>query len=315
MLFEGWGLHLSPAPDHVEGHPFHASNNVNGIGIRSIVDYQVLPLDPRVPTLQEAYIRQVVDTVHDLPNVLWEVANESSGGGLVDRAFAETLGLGDIPDWGDSTKWQYWVIDVIKRHQEENGYDGHPTGMTVQFPVSDQTRVNDPLLANRADWISPGYDDDVFAAGGHPMAPDSPQSHWLEDPPAADGRKVVITDTDHHAPGRGDALWAWKSFARGHPDPHGLRDHRRRQRGRSRLRGRSVGDGRHATIRRAHEPAGHDAEGRSELHRVRAREPRPEYPVLQVADFGDPFTVVLDEPGTYSVAWFSINDRQSVTAS
>ena len=80
MLFDGWALHLSPAPDHVEGHPFHAANNVNGIGIESILDHQVLPLDPRVQAIQEAYIRQVVDTVHDLPNVLWEVANEVLGG-------------------------------------------------------------------------------------------------------------------------------------------------------------------------------------------------------------------------------------------
>src|SRR6266540_5823191 len=70
---------LGPTPDNVEGHPFHAANNGNGIAITSIVDYQVLPLDPRVQALQEAYIRQVVDTVHDLPNVLYEVANESSG--------------------------------------------------------------------------------------------------------------------------------------------------------------------------------------------------------------------------------------------
>jgi len=79
MLFDGFGLHLSPPPDNVEGHPFHAANNINDIGITSIVDYQVLPLDPRVQALQEAYIRKVVDTVHDLPNVLYEVANESSG--------------------------------------------------------------------------------------------------------------------------------------------------------------------------------------------------------------------------------------------
>jgi hypothetical protein len=26
----------------------------------------------------------------------------------------------------------------------------------------------------------------------------------------------VIADTDHFAPGGGDALWAWKSFLRGH---------------------------------------------------------------------------------------------------
>ena len=43
MLFEGFSLHLTAAPDNIEGHPFHAANNVNGVGIRSIDDYQVLP--------------------------------------------------------------------------------------------------------------------------------------------------------------------------------------------------------------------------------------------------------------------------------
>ncbi len=95
MLFDGFALHLSLAPDNVAGHPFYAANNVNGIGITSIVDYQVLPLDPGIQGIQEAYIRKVVDTVHDLPNVLYEVANESSGGGAVDKNFAEALGLGN----------------------------------------------------------------------------------------------------------------------------------------------------------------------------------------------------------------------------
>ena len=216
MLFDGWAIHLSPAPDHVEGHPFHATNNVSGVGIESILDYQVLPLDKKVEAFQEAYIHQVVDTVHDLPNVLYEVANESSGGGSVDDAFVAALGQAPTPDWGDSTQWQYWVIDRVRRYIHERGYDSHPIGMTMQFPVKDQTRVNEPLLNSGADWISPGYDDEIFAKGGHPMAPGSPQSRWLENPPPADGRKVVITDTDHYAPGRGDALWAWKSFLRGH---------------------------------------------------------------------------------------------------
>src|SRR3989442_5716979 len=39
MLFDGFALHLSPAPDNVAGHPFHAANNVNGIRMTSIVDY------------------------------------------------------------------------------------------------------------------------------------------------------------------------------------------------------------------------------------------------------------------------------------
>jgi hypothetical protein len=42
MLFDGFCLHLSPPPDNLEGHPFHAANNRNGIEITSIVDYQVL---------------------------------------------------------------------------------------------------------------------------------------------------------------------------------------------------------------------------------------------------------------------------------
>ena len=64
MLFDGWALHLSPVPDSVEGHPFHAANNVNGIAIQSISDYQVLPLARGVQAIQEAYIRNVVDVVY-----------------------------------------------------------------------------------------------------------------------------------------------------------------------------------------------------------------------------------------------------------
>ena len=216
MFFEGWAIHLSPPPDNVEGHPFHAANNVNGVGIESILDYQVLPLDAQVQSLQEAYIKQVVDTVHDLPNVLYEVANESSGGGTVDANFAQMLGFSGAPAWGDSTEWQYWVIDVVKRYERERSYDTHPIGMTMQFPVPTQTKVNASLYASKAEWISPGYDDAIFENGGHPMAPNSPPSRWYDDPPANDGAKVVITDTDHYAPGKGDALWAWKSFLRGH---------------------------------------------------------------------------------------------------
>src|SRR4029434_11272883 len=108
MFFDASGLHLSPPPDNIEGHPFHPANNVNGIGITSIVDAQVLPLDPRIEALQVAYIHKVVDTVQDLPNVLYEVANESSGGGTIDKQFAGMLGMPEVPDWGDSTDWQYW---------------------------------------------------------------------------------------------------------------------------------------------------------------------------------------------------------------
>ena len=216
LLFDGWALHLSPAPDHIEGHPFHARNNVNGVSAESIDDLQVMPLDPKVAAIQEAFIGKVVDTLHDLPNVLWEVSNESTGDGQLTDEFAGFLGMDKAPVYGDSTGWQYWVIDVVKGHEADRGHDEHPIGMTMQFPVADQTQVNEPLLSSRAEWISPGYDDERFRDGGHPMEPGSEPSRWFADPPPADGRKVVISDTDHFAPGQGDALWAWKSFLRGH---------------------------------------------------------------------------------------------------
>ena len=319
MLFDGWALHLSPAPDNVEGHPFHAGNNINGVGIESIVDYQMFSLDSNVQAFQEAYIREVVDTLHDLPNVLWEVANESSGGGSVDESFAQMMGYSEVPYWGDSTEWQYWVIDVVKRHERERGYDMHPIGMTMQFPVKEQTKVNDPLFKSQAEWISPGYDDHIFADGGHPMAPDSPPSRWYADPPANDGRKIVITDTDHYAPGQGDALWVWKSFLRGHhpilmdfgilagvnpPDP-------------------SAGEPPYTAFEATRFAMGDTLRYAEKINLI-AMKPSPdlsstgyilanpgdEYLILQPDEATDPFTVKL-EPGIYSVEWFDINHRES----
>jgi hypothetical protein len=326
MLFDGWALHLSPAPDNVEGHPFHAANNVNGIGITSIADYQVLPLGPRVQALQEAYIRKVVDAVHDLPNVLYEVANESSGGGAVDKNFAQMLGLGDPPNWGNSTQWQYWVIDVVKQHEKQKGYETHPIGMTMQFPVADQTRVNEPLFESRADWISPGYDDEIFTGGRHPMAPGAPPSRWYDNPPAGDGRKVVITDTDHYAPGKGDALWAWKSFLRGHhpilmdfgliggvspsesaASPPGVPSYA------------SFEDARYAmgdTRRYAERMNLIDMVPRGDLSATgyALANPGKEYLVLQPGETNGAFEAQL-AAGTYTVEWYNVQTRETKTGS
>jgi hypothetical protein len=307
MLFDGWALHLSPPPDNVEGHPFHAANNINEIGVSSIVDYQVLPLDPRVQALQEAYIRKVVDTVHDLPNVLYEVANESSGDS------AESVQLPDgssIPTpVGDSTQWQYWVIDLVKQYERQMGYEKHPIGMTMQYPVPDQSRVNDPLFNGPADWISPGFDDQF-------------PGRWYTDPPASDGRKVVITDTDHYAPGMGDALWAWKSFLRGHNpilmdygiidvvnplDPSlGIPSYESFEPARH-----AMGD----TLRFAQRVSLLDMEPRGDLSSTGyvLANPGEEYLILQPTETTEPFTVAL-KAGTYTARWYSVGSRDEKEA-
>jgi hypothetical protein len=323
MLFEGFSLMLSCPPDNIEGHPFFADNNVNGVGIASINDYQVLPLEPRIQALQEAYIRKVVDTVQDLPNVLYEVANESPGGGSIDERFAQMLGMPEVPNWGDTTAWQYWVIRTLKGYEQAMGYTQHPIGMTMQFPVPDQTRVNEPLYDSPADWISPGYDDPIFTDGRNPMAPGSSPSRWFDDPPAADGRKVILSDTDHYSSMHSDELWPWKSFLRGHnPILYDL----------GIIGGVKPSDpaaGSPSFL--SHEPArlamGYtrrfaermglvNMEPRGELSSTGFAliNPGKEYLILEPSATPKPFTVEL-VAGRYALEWFGIANRETIVAS
>ena len=50
-----------------------------------------------------------------------------------------------------STQCQYWVIDFVKRYEAQMGYAWHPVGMTMQYPVRDQSKVNDVLFDSPAD--------------------------------------------------------------------------------------------------------------------------------------------------------------------
>lgn len=240
MLFDGWAIHLSPAPDNIEGHPFHVTNNVNDVRIESILDYQVLPLDPKVEEIQETYIRKVIDTVHDLPNVLYEVENESSGGGSVDEAFAYALGPEGTAGWGDSTEWQYWVIDRVRQYTEERGYDAHPKRTVVR-----ERRRVDLTGLRRRNLRRRRVPDDAWRAAvpvaGGPAARRRAKGHRQRygSLRAGSRRCPVGVEVVHPRPPS---------------DPDGLRPHRRRRSGRSlgrrphvvrRIRGGSVGHGRH----------------------------------------------------------------------
>jgi spore germination protein YaaH/predicted DNA-binding transcriptional regulator AlpA len=174
MLFDDWSTE-NAGP--WKAHPFHAGNNVNGID--GDPNHDGLGLEfhtlqsSNITRLQEAYVRKVVETVNDLDNVLYEVANET----------------------GVSKEWQYHFIRYIKRFEQSKPKQ-HPLGMTVAWPVLEVDNAS--LFASPADWISPNAD------GG-----------YKEDPPAADGRKVILTDTDHLWGEGGDVQWVWKSFCRG----------------------------------------------------------------------------------------------------
>jgi hypothetical protein len=300
MFFEGFSLHLTETPTNITGHPFHGPNNVNGVDIASIRDYQELPLDPAIESLQVAYIRHVVDAVHDLPNVLYEVANESSGVSADVTTMPDGTTI-DTPS-ADSSAWQYWVIDVVKRHERDADRTPHPIGMTFQFPVADQSAANDPLWRSPADWISPGFDE-----------ADAPSdSRWRHDPPANDGAKVIISDTDHYSPMEADAVWAWKAFLRGHnpilydlglfggfdPLDPALEPARWALGDTARLAAQ-------LDLART-EPHGELAASGFALCR-----PGHDYAALRPADADGAFWVEVP-PGTYDVRWFDVDDRRQL---
>jgi hypothetical protein len=160
---------------------YHPANNVQGIngdtnGDGSGAEAYDLSI-PRITACQEAFVRKVVDTVNDLDNVLYEIGNE-----------------GDLT----SVRWQYYFIRFIKQYEAGKPRQ-HPVGMTAVFNILNGSWATDNrvLLESPADWISPGLD------------------AYKDNPPASDGRKVIIADVDHIWPAAPHRGWIWECFFRG----------------------------------------------------------------------------------------------------
>jgi hypothetical protein len=172
MLFEGWMLQFM---EH-QGHPFQPENNVNDMngdpdGDRRPVEAHRVSLDSPIGKIQTAYVRKVINTLNDLDNVLYEIANEDGGG---------------------TAQWQYDLIEFIKSYEATKPKQ-HPVGMTFRYDGG----TNEELLASPADWISPGG--------------------MFTELPEADGKKVIVSDTDHMIcmVCVDDRDWVWRTFARG----------------------------------------------------------------------------------------------------
>jgi hypothetical protein len=199
------------------------------------------------------------------------------------------------------------VINTVKDYEREMGYDSHPIGMTYLYPVAELTASNEPLWNSPADWISPGFDDTLG------------EGRWFANPPANDGKKVVLLDTDHFSPFSSNALWVWKAFLRGHhpilydlgilgggmpPDP-------------------SQGNPSFNSLEPARMAMG-DTRDFAERISLMTMQPRPdlsstgfeladpgkEYLILQPSEAGQ-FTITLPA-GRYAVEWHSLPSRDTV---
>jgi hypothetical protein len=183
MLFDGWSVESKTSNHNPwKGHPFKLQNNINGIDGDTNHDNQGgethTLANSQVTALQEAYVRKVIDTINDLDNVLYEISNES------------TYSSGN-------TTWQYHMINYIKNYEEKKTKK-HPVGMTYQWP-NNPNSDNTALYNSPADWISLGGSVNLKTYV----------------PPAANGLKVILADTDHLCGICGIRQWVWKSFTRG----------------------------------------------------------------------------------------------------
>ena len=58
-----------------------ASNNVNGIDDGGGVGSVTMSAPNAITDIQDAFVRKLIDTLNDLPNVLWIVSQEAPPGG------------------------------------------------------------------------------------------------------------------------------------------------------------------------------------------------------------------------------------------
>jgi hypothetical protein len=170
------GWGLQFSPDAYANHPFNPDNNINGIN--GDVDGDGSGVE--IHTLSNPEVLAIQEAyVQRVINIV----NESD---FVLYEIANEC-------HSYSTEWQYHMINLIKEI-EKGMAKQHPVGMTFQY----RGGSNQVLFESPADWISP-----------------NPDGGYRDDPPAAEGTKVIITDTDHLWGIGGNASWVWKSFLRG----------------------------------------------------------------------------------------------------
>lgn len=116
-----------------DGYPFTGANNINGVddgyagghkGTGSIT----MTAPNAITAFQDAYVEKVIDTLNDLPNVLWIVSEEAPS---------------------DSIWWNNHQISHIRAYESRKPHQ-HPIGFAAMIGSSDAALFN-----SNADWVAP----------------------------------------------------------------------------------------------------------------------------------------------------------------
>ncbi len=180
MLFEGWGLsHANRRVPAADGWAYrsHPFHPDNNInGIAGDLNGDGNVLE-----------------VHSLAGPAITALQEAYIRKVVDTVNDLDNVLYEVINEGGNKEWNWWVVKTVKDFERTKPKQ-HPVGITGHGGERITTMRDSP-----ADWLSPGRTDG-----------------YAEDPPALEGRKVSLLDTDHIWGVGGNHGWVWRSFLRGH---------------------------------------------------------------------------------------------------
>jgi len=111
-----------------DGYPFTGANNINGIDAGTGTGSMTMSAPNAITALQDTYVEKVIDTLNDLPNVLWIVSEEAPA---------------------NSTWWNAHQIAHVRAYESARPLH-HPFGYATDASLTDGTITN-----SNADWIAP----------------------------------------------------------------------------------------------------------------------------------------------------------------
>ena len=125
-LFTGEFLNNFRSP--TDGYPFTRSNNVNGVDDGGGIGSVTMTAPNAITAFQDAYVKKMIDTLNDLPNVLWIVSEEAPA---------------------NSVWWNNHLIALVRAYEARKPFQ-HPIGYAVRNDSNDAS-----IIDSDADWIAP----------------------------------------------------------------------------------------------------------------------------------------------------------------
>ncbi|MBN2450495.1 MAG: hypothetical protein JXR77_08895, partial [Lentisphaeria bacterium] len=180
MLFEGWGMmhaNLRTPDDKGWAWRAHPFHPANNVN----GTFAKLPADA------------LTGPVHTLDDPVTKALQADYIRRVVDTVNDLDNVLYEVINEGGEPAWDRWVVETVREYERTKPKQ-HPIGITGHGAENVASMLSSP-----ADWISPGRRDG-----------------YGDDPPAWDGPKVSLLDTDHVWGIGGNVPWAWKAFLRGH---------------------------------------------------------------------------------------------------